>query len=413
MTTPLQIQVARVLLMKGRPYLATAVWALQPVAVLDHPQLKGTLGVDKHWRLYYDPAVLPAWTPEALAGALYHELHHLLRGHHARASNLVGDFGDDQLENVAIASRLQLANLAEDCEINDDLEDERIKLPPIDYATPAKYGLKPNDLWENYYHELLKNAKPVKLVAIGGADGCGSCSDGKPRSYELPRGDKDAPGISQAESELVIRKVAADVQEHARTRGTVPASLKRWADDLLNPQVPWQRVLASAIRRSLAITMGATDYSFQRPNRRNGGAFILPGMVQPVPNVAVIGDTSGSMGDNELRKIVLTELKGICRAIGRGSLTFLDVDAEVYGIQRVQSERQVKLRGGGGTDMRVGIERACELRPKPSLIVVLSDFETPWPETEPSVRVIGVGPAGSSALANAPAWMQVIPVDCG
>ena len=413
MTTPLELQVARVLLMKGRPYLSTAVWALQPVAVEGDAQLKGTLGVDKNWRLYYDPAVLPAWSPEALAGALYHELHHLLRAHHSRATNLIGDFGDDELVNIEIASKLQLANIAEDCEINDDLEEEKIKLPPIDYATPTKYGLKNSDLWENYYAELLKQAKPVKLVCIGGEGGCGSCADGKRRSYELPQGSKDAPGISQAEAELVIRKTAADVQEHARTRGTVPASLKRWADNLLNPQVPWQRVLASAIRRSLAVTIGATDYSFQRPNRRNGGEFILPGMIQPVPNLCVIGDTSGSMGDNELRKIVLTELKGICRAIGRGSLTFLDVDAEVHGVQRVQSERHVQLRGGGGTDMRVGIERACELRPKPSLIIVLSDFETPWPKKEPSVRVIGVGPAGSSALASAPKWMQVISVDCG
>lgn len=408
MTTPLELQVARVLLMKGRPYLATAVWALQPVPVRDHPMLKGTLGVDKHWRLYFDPDILPAWSPEALATALNHELNHLLRSHHQRADALGLEFGDDEAENIVIASKLQIANIAQDCSINAGLEEERLKFPPINYATPAKYGLKPNDPWENYYHELLKNAKPVKLMCIGGAGGCGSCADGKTRPYELPRGEKDAPGISQAEAELVIRKTAADVQEHARTRGTVPASLKRWADDLLNPQVPWQRVLASAIRRSLSVAMGATYYSFQRPNRRNGGELILPGMVQPVPNVAVIGDTSGSMGDNELRKIVLTELKGICQALGRGSLTFLDVDAEVHSVQRVQSERQVKLRGGGGTDMRVGIERACQVRPKPSLIIVLTDGATPWPASPPEVRCLAVVPKGASAT---PDWMARVEVE--
>lgn len=409
MTTPLELQVARVLLMKGRPYVATAVWALQPVPVTDSDQLKGTIGVDKHWRLYYDPGVLPAWSPEALAGALYHELHHLLRSHHARAENLLSDFGEDEAENVVLASKLHLANIAEDCEINDGLEEEKIKLPPVNYATPSKYGLAPNDLWENYYQELLKNARPVKLVCIGGAGGCGSCADGKRRSYELPAGSKDAPEISSAEAELVIRKTAADVQEHARTRGTVPASLKRWADDLLSPQVPWRRVLAGAVRRAVAVTLGATDYSFQRPNRRNAGAFILPGMVRPVPNVAVIGDTSGSMGPGELQKIVLTELKGICRALGRGSLTFLDVDAEVHGVQRVQSERQVKLRGGGATDMRVGIARACELRPKPSLIVILTDGYTPWPDAPSAVACLAVVPKGAGS--GIPPWMRRVEVE--
>jgi len=294
------------------------------------------------------------------------------------------------------------------CEINDDLEEEKIKLPPIDYATPAKYGLKNSDLWENYYHELLKQAKPITLVCIGGEHGCGSCANGKARSYELPKGDKDAPGISQAEAELVIRKTAADVQEHARSRGNVPASLKRWADNLLNPQVPWQRVLASAIKRSLAATAGATDYSFQRPNRRNSGDFILPGMVQPVPNVAVVGDTSGSMGESDLRMIVLTELKGICRALGQGTLTFLDVDAEVHGVQRVVSERQVQLRGGGGTDMRAGIDRACELRPKPSLVVILTDGETGWGSAPPAAKCLAVVPKGAPAT---PDWMRRVEID--
>ena len=114
------------------------------------------------------------------------------------------------------------------------------------------------------------------------------------------------------------------------------------------------------------------------------------------------------MGENELRKIVLTELKGICRAIGRGSLTFLDVDAEVHGVQRVQSERHVQLRGGGGTDMRVGIERACELRPKPSLVVILSDGETPWPAAPAEVRCLAVVPKGAPAT---PDWMARVEVE--
>jgi len=37
----------------------------------------------------------------------------------------------------------------------------------------------------------------------------------------------------------------------------------------------------------------------------------------------------------------------------------------------------VKLLGGGGTDMGAGLARAAELRPKPDIIVVLTDGTLP------------------------------------
>ena len=397
MSLPIELQVARVLLCKGRPYLATAAWALQPVAVRDHPLIRGTVACDRRWRLYYDPEVLPTWTPEQLAGALYHELHHLLRRHFARADT----------KGVHEAGGGMLANLAQDCEINDDLERERVKLPPVDYCTPSKFGLTDSDLWENYYDELAKRAQPITLVATCGAGGCGSCAGGIAQPYELPGGAKQAPGVTEAQGDLIIRKTAADVLEHAKTRGDVPASLKRWAEAIANPQVPWQRVLAAEIRRSTSVAQGAVDYSHRRPNRRNTGPFILPSMVRPVPNIAVVGDTSGSMGERELSALVMAELKGISRALGRGTLTFLDVDAEVHGVQRVTSERQVKLRGGGGTDMRVGIDRACEIRPRPSLIVVLTDGETGWGDAPAAVPVLAVVPTGAP---DTPGWMKRVEV---
>jgi predicted metal-dependent peptidase len=91
-----------------------------------------------------------------------------------------------------------------------------------------------------------------------------------------------------------------------------------------------------------------------------------------VPNVAVILDTSGSMDDKNVSQ-ALAELKGVLKAIGATSVTVLVVDAAVHTVQRVFDPRQVKLVGGGGTDMRVGIDAALKLRPRPHVIIVLTD----------------------------------------
>ena len=67
-------------------------------------------------------------------------------------------------------------------------------------------------------------------------------------------------------------------------------------------------------------------------------------------------------------------------------VTVLSCDAAVHTVARVRRARDVRLGGGGGTDMRVGLAAAAELRPRPDLVVVLTDGYTPWPERPPDRR---------------------------
>jgi hypothetical protein len=62
------------------PYFARALFAMQPAA---EPGL-GTFAVDRHWRLYMDPALLAgpdAWPVVTAAAVLLHEAGHLIRDH--------------------------------------------------------------------------------------------------------------------------------------------------------------------------------------------------------------------------------------------------------------------------------------------------------------------------------------------
>ena len=54
----------------------------------------------------------------------------------------------------------------------------------------------------------------------------------------------------------------------------------------------------------------------------------------------------------------------------------------------VRRAQDIELIGGGGTDQREGIGAALALRPRPDLILVLTDGQTPWPDRRPPVPVV-------------------------
>jgi predicted metal-dependent peptidase len=525
---PDRLAAARLRLLRGRdtqdplarPYLAAALYAIQPV---ERPGL-GTLAVDRWWRLYFDPAVCAAWSVEELAAALYHEISHLLRDHAARMEGLGVD--------------ASVANLATDAEINDGILDEGFRLPghPV---TPGSLG-QPNGLLAEEYAVALRDqaqrsrphsrsakttasgagnagedteagrpsaqgtapssapgsdeghgpapsppvdgghaeqetpessggasasqpgdagdshagdgpgsmpgpssgkspAAPANAGApseppigpvptgrtagskgTGSGDGaetpapdpsCGSGAHGHAEPWEEPApSEGGAPGLGRAEAEILRRQVAEAIRSAAASSspGTVPEAWRRWAEAKLSPRVDWRRELASLIRRAVAEVSGAADYSFRRPSRRQSvSQAILPSLRQPVPEVAVVVDTSASVSDAQLSR-ALAEVAGILRAVGtREGVRVLAVDAAVQACRRVWRPEQIALAGGGGTDMGEGIAAAVRLRPRPQVVVVLTDGYTPWPDLPPrGVRVI-VALVGDGN-APAPAWAKTV-----
>ena len=98
---------------------------------------------------------------------------------------------------------------------------------------------------------------------------------------------------------MTRRRVAQAVREHAanRSRGHLPAGWRRWADQTLAaPTLSWRRVLASAVRRAIAHAAGCHDYAYSRPGRRRIPRIVTPALRRPLVAVAVVVDTSGSMG---------------------------------------------------------------------------------------------------------------------
>ena len=89
-------------------------------------------------------------------------------------------------------------------------------------------------------------------------------------------------------------------------------------------------------------------------------------MVRHVPRTVVVVDTSASMTEAHLER-ALAEIRGLLRAVGvhDKGLTVVSCDSAVNATQQVFSVDNVRLIGGGGTDMREGLDSAAKLLPRP------------------------------------------------
>jgi len=380
------------------PYLATGVFGAQVIA----DPGSGTLSVDESWRMHADPEVTADWTPAQLGSVLIHHVCHLLRIHGERAQD-TGVRPDEAADWIRAA----------DAEINDDLVPAGLELPgrPV---LPRDLRAEDGLLAEQYFAGIRRQAaRTAESQARSGPWldwlDCGSGADGIPRPGQ---GQGSEGGLPPWQADLLRRQVAQDVIAHSKQPGTVPAGLLRWAEEVLTPKVNWRAVLAAELRRAVAEVSGAVDYSYRRPSRRSAvaGPVVLPALRRPVPEVAVVCDTSGSMTE-DLLAMVLAEVEGLLRALGLArQVRVLACDTAVAPAQRVSSARQVELIGGGGTDMGAGIGAAAALRPRPAVTVVLTDGYTPWPAAAPKGMRVVVGLLGEGA-PDAPPWTRSVRVE--
>jgi len=381
-----KVAAARVWASARMPYLASALFAARVRGAED----SGTVAIDEGWTISADPAVVESIDAVELGRLLLHLVFHALRDHANRATSMA-------VEAHAWWNRCA------DAEINDDLVGLGA-VPTSAPDLPADLGGEDNRLAEDYYGSPELGPRQWD---------CGSGADGVPRPWDQP----GSPSLTSQQCELMRSRTASDIQQaHQREPGSVPMGLLRWAESILPSRVDWRRVLAAEVRQAIAAVSGSVDYSYRRPSRRGAAAkpALLPTLFRPVPQVAVVCDTSGSMHD-ELLARALTEIEGLLTRAGlrAGQIQVLAVDTEVHAVSRVTRARDVVLAGGGGTDMGRGIEAAMRLRPKPSVVVVLTDGYTPWPLERPrGVRVIvGLLTEYADAAVAAPEWARTVVID--
>ncbi|WP_308295930.1 VWA-like domain-containing protein [Streptomyces sp. ISL-96] len=396
---------ARLHAARVRPYLATALFALSTVESRRVP----TMAVDRHWRCYVSPAFVDRTPVEELAGVWVHEVSHLLRDHHGRSDRVARERG-----LTGPGERLRM-NIAADCEINDDVFGDGL-VRPEGAVVPAALGLPEGELMEDYLRQFRLGPRTQHITWLD----CGSGADGLEREWEL--GPDGAYGLSKQEQDAVRFRVAQGITARP---GNAAQGWQRWAEEAFHPPQPWRELLGAAVRSAASGSGAGEDYTYGRPSRRSAGVpgVVLPSLRRRPPRVSVVVDTSGSVSDTELGSALL-EVAAISRAVGgrRDLVTVLPCDAAARIVHPLCRAEGIPLVGGGGTDLRTGFARALRAQPRPDVIVVLTDGQTPWPGTRPPCRtVVGLFPRRHAARSwdeddpeyvpdSPPAWARVVDI---
>ncbi|MFE0251365.1 VWA-like domain-containing protein [Streptomyces sp. NPDC059010] len=399
---------ARLHAARVRPYLATALFALHIVESKDVP----TMAVDRHWRCYVSPAFVDRTPVEELAGVWVHEVSHLLRDHHGRSDRVARERG-----LTGPGERLRM-NIAADCEINDDVYGEGLAKPQ-GAVEPETLMLRDGELMEDYLRQFRLGPRMQDLAWLD----CGSGADGLEREWDL--GADGAHGLSAQERDAVRFRVAQGITGRP---GDASQGWQRWAEEAFHPPQPWRELLGAAVRSAASGPGAGEDYTYGRPSRRSASVpgVVLPSLRRRPPRVCVVIDTSGSVSDAELGSALL-EVAAISRAVGgrRDLVSVVPCDAAAGGVHRLCRAEGIPLVGGGGTDLRAGFARALRARPRPDVVVALTDGQTPWPSSRPPCRtVVGLFPRPRARGARVerdpeyvpdspPDWARVVEIGSG
>lgn len=224
----------------------------------------------------------------------------------------------------------------------------------------------------------------------------GSCSDGKPRDYELPADD------SWEDREF---SMATDLENKCESTGwgNVPGAIRKALGNKLRPQPDPFDCLRAACARAVSSPVGAPDYTYRRISRRQvEGQPRLKGVQKLTPNAVIVLDTSGSMLDAETEAKALTVVASGLRRLR--SVRVIGGDTNITSNKQVSSLKQLEWLGGGGTSMKTVLE-AVDREHRPDAIVLITDGDTDWPEKLRAKLVVAL-----TYENYAPAWATAIVV---
>lgn len=298
-------------------------------------------------------------TDENQIDVIKHEIGHIMRKH---TTSLYSDLPNHQLANIAM-----------DCEINQDLQN----LPDgvVDYN---KFKTQFTDLEEKagsrYYYKYFSNI--INQSGGGGSTealGAGQGEDDKKGSHEHW---KDFEDLTDAEKELVEQQtdyLAKNTAEQVKKmRGTIPAEFASYIDSLFEQKPPvfnWK----AYFRRLLGIAIDtAVKPTRKRPSKRFDDA---PGLRHKQKHSILVGiDTSGSVSDKELADF-FSEINHVYKTGAK--VEIIECDAAIHRMYQYKGKFDGKISGRGGTSFDPVIEYYNQHQKLYSTLVYFTDGECP------------------------------------
>jgi predicted metal-dependent peptidase len=343
---------ARIALLLKAPFFGTLASRLE---LVNADGWCGTAATDGR-KFYYNSEFVNALPQKQIEFLVGHEILHVVYDHMFRR-----DDRDPRLFNCA----------ADYC-VNADLKAQHIgEFIPIGLYDSKYKGMSA----EEVYDDLYENAEQIdiddlmKQLIDEHLDGDGDGDEGE--------GEGGRPGrMTNEEKKQLQNEIRDAMLQAAETCGAddLPAGVKRIIKELTEPQLNWRELIQQQIQSLIK-----TDYAWTRPNRKSWHMdAVLPGSdYENTIDVAICGDTSGSMTDEMLHEI-LSEVKGIMQSYDDFKLKVWTFDTKVYGEEDYSPDNiddidEYEMQGGGGTMFECNWEWMKENDYQPKLLIMFTD----------------------------------------
>ena len=198
----------------------------------------------------------------------------------------------------------------------------------------------------------------------------------------LPWDDLE-PGTGTPEEREALAREIEDILVQASIQskmagdkpGTVPGDIQVFLDKLLDPKLPWNRIL-----QKWFTSFAKNDYSFKRPNRRFFPQYHMPSLHgERLMDFAVAVDISGSVSDHDFN-VFVSEVHTIMRMLNPEKVTFIQFDTQIQHVNEIRSVKELlslQFTGRGGTLIEPVMQWASEKRPQGLLIFSDGEFHMP------------------------------------
>ncbi len=328
---------------------------------------------------YYNPKFLETLTVEEAVAVLTHECNHVVLGHLTRMRDEYKESPD-------------LANISQDMNANKEIQHLphgacTIKSITDEFAKKGvKLNFKDNDTSENYYKELSKHSNKMEIQQdkdgnteivlkdsngkeIGRVKVTTICSNKDKQSQGTIKGD--VPELAKEVIRQAVKQAAGD-QKKSTARGTLPAGIEQAIEEWLKPPViSWKRLLKQFIAATIK---SGSKRSWKRPNRRFGE--IQKGKLSDrMISVTIAVDTSGSIGDDDLKSFV-SEMKAI-QSCYKGTMTVVECDADIQKTYQLNKYKRVQrnFKGRGGTSFQPVFKYIRDKKVKTDLLIFFTDLD--------------------------------------
>lgn len=261
-----------------------------------------------------------------------------------------------------------MANIAHDLSFNFWIEEMacgEIELPPGVLLDEKFHGMSMEEIY-NYLRKGDNGSGKTIIKTKGGGSIVVDTTGGGGEAHEDCRDDlsatkdgkKAAAGHKDSQKKLdnfwkmTLAEAAQEHEKRNKSRGTMPAGLKRYIEELLHPKLDWKEEL----QRWAGNNGRRQQYSFARPHRRSQAI----GIMLPSPlyggyaDIVFLIDTSGSMSKDEIKR-GMSEAQGILEELG-STIRVLVCDAAVHGDVTIEDAYDVEIKGGGGSNFNPAFE---------------------------------------------------------